>query len=51
MDDVVYQENRLFTIILGHICRWKILKFNDFMFFKGLGTPQFVILQGGGTFG
>ena len=49
MDDVVYQENRLCPIILGHICRWKFLKMCDFMFLQGAGIPQFVILQGGGT--
>ena len=31
MHEVVYQENRLYSIILGHICSWKILKMNDFM--------------------
>ena len=49
MHDVVYQENMLCPIILGHICRWKILKMTDFMFLQGGGTPQFVILNGGGT--
>ena len=49
MHDVVYQENRLCPIILGHICRWKILKITDLMFLKGGGSPQFVILKGGGT--
>ena len=33
MHDVVYVENRLCPIILGHICSWKILKLSDFMFF------------------
>ena len=51
MDDVVYQENRLCPIILGHIYSWKILKLSEFMFAQGGGTPQFVILQGGGTHG
>ena len=46
--DVVYQENMLCLIILGHIYRWKIIKFSDFMFLQDGGTPQFVILQGGG---
>ena len=47
--DVKYQENRLCPIILGHICSWKIPKMTDFMFLKGGGSPQFVILKGGGT--
>ena len=45
MDDVVYQENRLYPIILVHIYSWKILKMSDFMFLKGGGTPQFVIYR------
>ena len=49
MNDVVYQENRLCPIILGHIYLWKIVKLSDFMFLQGRGTPQFVILQGRGT--
>ena len=49
VDDVVHQENMLCLIILGHIYRWKIIKFSDFMFLQDGGTPQFVILQGGGT--
>ena len=49
MDDMVYQENELCPIILDHICSWKILKMTDFMFLQGRGTPQFVILQVGGT--
>ena len=49
MNDVVYQENRLCPIILGHIYIWKSVKLSDFMFLQGGGTPQFVILQGGGT--
>ena len=49
MHDVVYQENMLCPIILGHICRWKFLKMGDFMFSQGVGIRQFVILQGGGT--
>ena len=51
MDDMIYQEYRLCPIILGHICSWKILKLNDFIVSQGGGTPQFVILQGGGTCG
>ena len=51
MHEVVYQDNRLCPIILGHICGWKILKISDFMFSQGRGTPQFVILQGGATNG
>ena len=51
MDDVVYQENRLCPITLGHICSWKILKMSDFMVSQSGGTLQFVILQGGGTGG
>ena len=51
MDDVVYQENRLCLIIFGHICSWKFLKLRDFISSQGGGTPQFVILQGGGTCG
>ena len=39
MDDVVYQENRLCPIILGNICRWKILKMSEIMFLQGGGTP------------
>ena len=49
MHDVIYQENRFCPIILGHIFRWKILKMTDLMFLKGGGSPQFVILKGGGT--
>ena len=49
MHDVIYQENSLWPIILDHICRWKILKMTDFMFLKGGGSPQFVILKGAGT--
>ena len=51
MDDVVYQENRLFLIIFEHICSRKILKMSHFMVSQGGGIPQFVILQGGGTCG
>ena len=51
MDHVVYQENRLCLIIFDHIGSRKILKLSDFMFSQGGGTPQFVILQGGGTHG
>ena len=32
MHDVVYVENRLCPIILGHICSLKILKLSYFMF-------------------
>ena len=49
MHDVVYQENMLCPIILGHIYSWKIVKLSDFMFLQGRGTPQFVILKRGGT--
>ena len=49
MHDVIYQEKSLCPIILGHICRWKILKITDFMFLKGGASPHFVILKGGGT--
>ena len=49
VDDVVYQENMLCPIILGHIYSWKIVKLSDFMFLQGRGTPQFVILKRGGT--
>ena len=49
MDDVVYQDNMLCPIIFGHIYSWKNLKISDFMVSQGGGTPQFVILQGGGT--
>ena len=31
MNDVVYQENRLCPIILGHMYSWKIHKLSDFM--------------------
>ena len=51
MHDVVYVENRLCPIILGHICSLKILKMSEFMVSQGGGTPQFVIFQGGGTGG
>ena len=51
MDDMVYQENRLCPIILGHICSWKILNMSNFMVSQSGGKPQFVILQGGGTCG
>ena len=51
MDDVVYRENRLCPIILGHMCGWKILKLSDLMFSQSGGTPKFVIFQGGGTCG
>ena len=50
MDDVVFQENMLCPIILGHICSWEILKMADFMFLQGR-TPHCVISQGGGTCG
>ena len=49
MHEVVYQENRLCPMFLGHIYSWKILKLSDFMFLQGRGTHQFVILQGGET--
>ena len=51
MDDVVYEENMLCPSILDHIYSWKILKLSHFMLSQGGGTPQFVILQGGGTCG
>ena len=51
MGDVVYQENMFVAIILLHIYSWKILMMSDFMFLQGGGTPQFVILQCGGTYG
>ena len=51
MDDVVYQENMFCPIFLGHICRCKFLKMDNFMFSQGGGIPQFVILQGGRTCG
>ena len=51
MGDVVYQENMLCPIIYLHIYSWKILKLSVFMFLLGGGTPQFVILLGGGTCG
>ena len=51
MDDVVYQENGLFPIILDQICSWKILKWGDFMVSQGGRTSQFVILQGERTCG
>ena len=35
MNDVVYQENRLCPIILGHIYMLKIVKLSDFMFLQG----------------
>ena len=47
MDVVVYRENRLCPIILGHMCRWKILKLSDLMFSQSGGTPKFMILQCG----
>ena len=50
MHDVVYQENMLCLIILGHIYANLLKinpKFSDFMFLQGGGTPH-VILQGGG---
>ena len=50
MGDVVYQEYMLSPIILLHIYL-EILKLSDFMFLQGGRTPQFVILQGGGTYG
>ena len=34
MDNVLYQENMLCLIILGHICRWKILKLSDLCFYR-----------------
>ena len=49
MDDVLCQANMLCPIILGHICRWKILKLSDFMFLHSGGTLCFVIFQGGET--
>ena len=50
MDDVVYQK-KFCVIMVGHNCRWKILKMSDFMVTQGGGTPRFVISQGGGTCG
>ena len=50
MSDVVYQELMLNPIILLHIYSWKTLKLSDFVFLQGGGPPQFVILQGGGTY-
>ena len=38
MHEVVYQENRLCPMMLGHICGWKILKMSDFMILLGGGT-------------
>ena len=38
MDVVVYRETRLCSIILGHMCRWKILKLSDLMFSQSEGT-------------
>ena len=35
MDDVVYQENGLFPIILDQICSWKISKYGQFYGFTG----------------
>ena len=49
MHDVVYVENRLCPIILGHMCSLKIFKMSAFIVSHGRGTPQFVILQGGET--
>ena len=49
MDDMAYQENRLCPVILGHIYSCKILKLSDFMVSQSGGSPQFVILQAGGT--
>ena len=51
MDDLVYHKKKLFLIILGHNCRWKILKLSHFMLSQGGGMPEFVILKGGGTRG
>ena len=51
MGDVVYHKNMLVPIILLHMYSWKTLKLDNFMFLHGGGTPQFVILQGGGTYG
>ena len=44
-------RNKLCLIIVGHNCRWKILKMSDFMASQGGGTPQFVVSHGGGTCG
>ena len=51
MHELVYQENRLCPIILGHICSWQIPKMSDFMVLQAGGIPQFVMLQGEGTCG
>ena len=51
MDDVVNQENMFVPIILLHMYSCKTLKWDDFMFLQGGGAAQFVILQGGGTYG
>ena len=51
MDDVIYQENMFAAINLLLIYSWIILIMSDFTFLQGEGTPQFVILQGGGTCG
>ena len=40
MNDVLYQENMLCPITLGHICVWKILKISDFMVSQGRGHPN-----------
>ena len=34
MDNVVYLENMLCSIILGHIYSWKIVKLSDFVFYR-----------------
>ena len=47
MDDVAYQENMFWPIILGHICYFKPLKLSDSVFLQGGGTPKFMILQCG----
>ena len=49
VNDVVYQEHRLCSMISLHIFSWQIHKLSEFMFLQGGETSQFVILQGGGT--
>ena len=49
MHDVVYQENILCPIILGHIYIVENCKIERFYVLQGGGTPEFVILQGGRT--
>ena len=45
MHNLVYLENRLCPIILGHTCSWKILKLSDFMFYRVEEHPNLLFYR------